>query len=127
MRRVRGVIAASAGNHAQGVAYHAQRLGVPSVIVMPRFTPGVKIERTREFGAEVILHGEVFDDARAHARRALAIEIQFEGDARLLRLFIQQLFIDVNGPAFDLPRRVRGGQRFLFRRIRDADEEQNKQ
>ena len=52
--RAVGVIAASAGNHAQGVAYHAQRLGIPAVIVMPRFTPGVKIERTREFGAEVI-------------------------------------------------------------------------
>jgi threonine dehydratase len=70
--RAVGVIAASAGNHAQGVAYHAQRLGIPAVIVMPRFTPGVKIERTREFGAEVILHGEVFDDARAHAREVAA-------------------------------------------------------
>lgn len=67
-QRAAGVIAASAGNHAQGVAYHAQRLGIPAAIVMPRFTPGVKVERTREFGAEVILHGEVFDDARAHAR-----------------------------------------------------------
>jgi threonine dehydratase len=54
-QRERGVIAVSAGNHAQGVAYHAQRLGVPAVIVMPRFTPTVKIERTRGFGAEVVL------------------------------------------------------------------------
>jgi threonine dehydratase len=68
-----GVVAASAGNHAQGVAYHAQRLGIPAVIVMPRYTPGVKIERTRAYGAEVILHGELFDDARARAR-ALASE-----------------------------------------------------
>ncbi|MCZ8285184.1 MAG: pyridoxal-phosphate dependent enzyme, partial [Bacteroidia bacterium] len=52
--RRRGVIAMSAGNHAQGVAYHAQRLGIRAVIVMPRFTPGVKIERTRGFGAEVV-------------------------------------------------------------------------
>jgi threonine dehydratase len=64
----RGVIAMSAGNHAQGVAYHAQRLGLRAVIVMPRFTPGVKIERTRGFGAEVVLQGDTLDEARAHAR-----------------------------------------------------------
>lgn len=63
----RGVIAMSAGNHAQGVAYHAQRLGLRALIVMPRFTPGVKIERTRGFGAEVVLHGDTLDAARAHA------------------------------------------------------------
>jgi len=62
-----GVIAMSAGNHAQGVAYHAQRLGLPATIVMPRFTPGVKIERTRGFGAHVVLHGDTLDAARAHA------------------------------------------------------------
>ncbi|MFC6281907.1 MULTISPECIES: threonine ammonia-lyase [Polaromonas] len=65
--RRRGVIAMSAGNHAQGVAYHAQRLGVRAVIVMPRFTPGVKIERTRGFGAEVVLHGDSLEESRAHA------------------------------------------------------------
>ena len=65
--RQRGVIAMSAGNHAQGVAYHAQRLGIRAVIVMPRFTPGVKIERTRGFGAEVVLHGDTLDEARIHA------------------------------------------------------------
>jgi threonine dehydratase len=64
---VRGVIAMSAGNHAQGVAYHAQRLGLSATIVMPRFTPGVKIERTRGFGAEVVLHGDTLDAAREHA------------------------------------------------------------
>jgi threonine dehydratase len=63
----RGVIAMSAGNHAQGVAYHAQRLGVRAVIVMPRFTPMVKVERTRGFGAEVVLHGDTLEAARAHA------------------------------------------------------------
>ena len=63
----RGVIAMSAGNHAQGVAYHAQRLGLRAVIVMPRFTPGVKVERTRGFGAEVVLHGDTLDEARTHA------------------------------------------------------------
>lgn len=65
--RNRGVIAASAGNHAQGVAYHAKRLNIPCVIVMPRYTPSVKIERTRAFGAEVLLAGEGYDDAQAHA------------------------------------------------------------
>jgi threonine dehydratase len=59
----RGVIAASAGNHAQGLAYHAARLGVPAVIVMPVGTPTVKIEHTRDFGAEVIIEGDTYDDA----------------------------------------------------------------
>lgn len=61
----RGVIAMSAGNHAQGVAYHAKRLKIPAVIVMPKHTPNVKVEHTRAHGAEVILHGETFDDAKA--------------------------------------------------------------
>ncbi|MCY7370767.1 MAG: threonine ammonia-lyase [Polaromonas sp.] len=65
--RAAGVIAMSAGNHAQGVAYHAQRLGLRAVIVMPRFTPGVKIARTQGFGAEVIVHGDTLDESRAHA------------------------------------------------------------
>ena len=65
--KARGVIAMSAGNHAQGVAYHAQRMGLRAVIVMPRFTPGVKVERTRGFGAEVVLHGDTLEEARQHA------------------------------------------------------------
>lgn len=64
---IKGVIAASAGNHAQGVAHHAQRLGLRAVIVMPVLTPTVKVERTRGFGAEVVLHGNGFDEARDHA------------------------------------------------------------
>ncbi len=68
-QRQRGVIAVSAGNHAQGVAYHAQRMGVPAVIVMPRFTPSVKVERTRGFGAEIVLVGDTFDDAKDEALR----------------------------------------------------------
>ena len=64
---VTGVIAMSAGNHAQGVAYHAQRLGLRAVIVMPRFTPGVKVQRTRSFGAEIVLEGDTLDEARQHA------------------------------------------------------------
>ena len=71
--RARGVIAMSAGNHAQGVAFHAERLGIRAVIVMPRFTPGVKVARTQGFGAEVILHGDTLDAASAHAQ-ALARE-----------------------------------------------------
>ena len=64
---IKGVIAASAGNHAQGVAHHAQRLGLRAVIVMPQHTPTVKVERTRGFGAEVVLHGDTFDQARDRA------------------------------------------------------------
>ncbi|OZI51697.1 threonine ammonia-lyase [Bordetella genomosp. 5] len=64
--RRQGVIAVSAGNHAQGVAYHAQRMGIPAVIVMPRFTPTVKVANTRRFGAEVVLAGDTFDDAKSH-------------------------------------------------------------
>ncbi len=63
----KGVVAMSAGNHAQGVAHHAQRLGMRAVIVMPQFTPGVKIDNTRRLGAEVILHGDTLDGARIHA------------------------------------------------------------
>jgi threonine dehydratase len=61
--RANGVIAMSAGNHAQAVAYHAQQLGIPTTIVMPRYTPNIKVEHTRAYGANVILHGETFDDA----------------------------------------------------------------
>lgn len=65
--RSRGVVAASAGNHAQGVAYHASRLGIRAVIVMPRATPFVKIENTRKLGGEVVLHGDSVEDATEHA------------------------------------------------------------
>jgi threonine dehydratase len=64
-QRRRGVIAMSAGNHAQGVAYHARRLGIPAVIVMPRHTPTVKVEHTRAHGAEIILEGDTFDETSA--------------------------------------------------------------
>lgn len=63
-----GVIAASAGNHAQGVAYAASRLGIESTIVMPTFSPVAKIQATQSYGANVVLHGTAFDDALAHAR-----------------------------------------------------------
>ena len=66
--RARGVIAASAGNHAQAVAYHAKRLGIPATIVMPAPTPSVKVTQTAGHGATVVLHGDMFDDAYAKAR-----------------------------------------------------------
>jgi threonine dehydratase len=69
---VPGVIAASAGNHAQGLAHHARHLGLRAVIVMPEHAPMVKVERTRSFGAQVVLHGETFDEAHAHALRLAA-------------------------------------------------------
>ncbi len=69
---IKGVIAASAGNHAQGVAHHAQRLGLAAVIVMPQHTPMVKVERTRGFGAQVVLHGDSFDAARDRALQIAA-------------------------------------------------------
>jgi threonine dehydratase len=67
-QRRRGVIAASAGNHAQGLSYHGTRLGVPVTIVMPRTTPTVKITQTEAVGGKVVLEGETFDEANAHAR-----------------------------------------------------------
>ncbi|MDP8917019.1 MAG: threonine ammonia-lyase [Pseudomonadota bacterium] len=83
--RRRGVICASAGNHAQALAYHAARLGIPAVIVMPKPTPQVKVEQTRSHGAEVILEGEVFDDAyacclRIQAERGLVLVHAFDDD-----------------------------------------------
>ncbi|WP_259783008.1 threonine ammonia-lyase [Aestuariispira ectoiniformans] len=64
-----GVIAMSAGNHAQGVAYHASRLGIPATIVMPTNTPMVKVERTEEHGATVVLHGDVLAESAAFAHQ----------------------------------------------------------
>ncbi len=72
--RKRGVIAMSAGNHAQGVAYHAARLGVRATIVMPRGTPNTKVSSTRVHGAEVVLEGDTLSEAGAHARELAARE-----------------------------------------------------
>src|ERR687894_2815606 len=66
--RRRGVVAMSAGNHAQAVAYHAKRLGIPATIVMPTGTPLVKVENTRAHGAHVILHGETLSEAADRAQ-----------------------------------------------------------
>src|SRR3954454_7241552 len=67
--KTRGVIAASAGNHSQGLAYHAARLGIPVTIVMPRSTPFVKVQQTRNHGAEVVLDGDGYDEASSTALR----------------------------------------------------------
>ncbi len=67
-QRARGVIAASAGNHSQGLSYHGTRLGVPVTIVMPRSTPTVKVMQTESVGGQVELFGETYDEAYAHAR-----------------------------------------------------------
>lgn len=74
--RGRGVIAASAGNHAQGVAYHAGRLGIPATIVMPERTPLVKVLATEGYGARVVMHGSVYDEAMAEALRIREAEGQ---------------------------------------------------
>lgn len=66
-QRALGVIANSAGNHAQGVAYHAQRLGIPATIVMPVGTPNIKVRQTRDLGAEIILSGDTVDEAAVSA------------------------------------------------------------
>lgn len=68
-QRARGVIAASAGNHSQGLSYHGTRLGVPVTIVMPRTTPTVKIMQTESVGGKVVLEGETYDEAYDHARK----------------------------------------------------------
>jgi threonine dehydratase len=70
--RKRGVIAMSAGNHAQGVAYHATRLGIPATIVMPKLTPFVKVEKTAQFGARVVLEGDSVEEAADFARKLAA-------------------------------------------------------
>src|SRR5688572_20949490 len=67
--RSRGVITASAGNHAQALAYHARRLGVPAVVVMPEASPIVKVSQAESHGAEIVLHGELFDESFAEAIR----------------------------------------------------------
>ena len=72
--RSRGVITASAGNHAQAVAYHAKRLGIPATIIMPAPTPTVKVSQTEGHSARVVLHGDMFDDAYAKAREIEAAE-----------------------------------------------------
>ncbi|MDE1466991.1 threonine ammonia-lyase [Aurantiacibacter sp. D1-12] len=81
-QRQRGVIAASAGNHSQGLSHHGTRLGVPVTIVMPRTTPVVKVMQTEAVGGNVVLEGETFDEAYAHAR-----ELEKERDLTFVHPF----------------------------------------
>lgn len=90
--RKRGVVAASAGNHAQGVALAARIFGIPATIVMPEFAPLTKVVATRNFGAEVVLHGASFDDAGAKAR-----ELQGERGLTLVHAFDDPLIIAGQG------------------------------
>lgn len=70
----RGVIAASAGNHALGLSWHGRQMNIPVTVVMPRFAPLVKVARCRRFGANVVLHGDTFDEARSEAMRMAAAQ-----------------------------------------------------
>ncbi len=88
----RGVIAMSAGNHAQGVAFHAARLGIPATIVMPEFAPFTKVERTRSFGARVVLAGETIDAAAEAAR-----EIQRDQDLTFIHPYDDPLIVAGQG------------------------------
>src|SRR3954465_7654175 len=100
--RARGVIAASAGNHAQAVAYHAKRLGIPATIVMPTPTPTVKVTHTAGHGATVVLHGDMFDDAYGKARE----------------LTLEQGFIFI--PPFDDPQVIAGAGTVGLEMLEDA-------
>lgn len=86
--RCRGVVAMSAGNHAQAVAYHARALAIPATIVMPRWTPNVKVRRTQLLGAQVVLHGDTLDEAREHAEMLVqergALLVHPYDDARVI-------------------------------------------
>ena len=73
--KAKGLVTASAGNHAQGVAYAAQQAGVAATIVMPTTTPLVKVNNTKDYGARVVLHGETFDDAAELASRLSQEEV----------------------------------------------------
>ena len=92
--RARGVVAASAGNHAQAVAYHGRRLGIPVTIVMPVSTPTMKVTQTEGHGATVILYGERFDDAHAHAK-----ELEAEQGLVFVHPFDDPAVIAGNGTA----------------------------
>ncbi len=86
--RARGVVAMSAGNHAQAVAYHARRLGIAATIVMPLFTPSVKVAATRAYGAEIVLHGESVGEAQGRVEQLVAahgsVQVHPYDDARII-------------------------------------------
>ena len=91
-QRARGVIAASAGNHSQGLSYHGRRLGVPVTIVMPETTPSVKVMQTQSVGGNVVLFGETFDEAYAHA-----LELEQERGLTFVHPFDDPLVAAVQG------------------------------
>src|SRR3954464_1797997 len=105
--RERGVIAASAGNHAQGVAFAARHLGLRALIVMPQTTPDIKVEAVRDMGADVVLYGDSYADARAHCDALIAST--------------GMTFV----PPFDDPHVIAGqgtvGQEILRHRLGDVD------
>lgn len=90
--RQRGLVCASAGNHAQAVAYHAQRLGLHATIVMPKRTPLIKVANTRAYGAEVVLQGDSFDDSLARA-----FELQAEHGYHFVHPFDDEMIIAGQG------------------------------
>ena len=94
--RARGIIAVSAGNHAQGVAFSARRLGIPAVIVMPQTTPEIKVEAVRNLGAEVVLHGDSYADAKLKCD-----ELQRASGATLIHPFDDPLVIAGQGTIGD--------------------------
>ena len=104
--RARGVIAASAGNHAQGLAYHARALGGPATIVMPKTTPDVKVRQTRDLGAEIVLAGHAFDEASETAyalqrERDLTFVHPFDDPAVIAGQGTIALEMLEDGPSFD--------------------------
>ncbi|HMP42203.1 MAG TPA: threonine ammonia-lyase, biosynthetic, partial [Roseiflexaceae bacterium] len=106
----RGVITASAGNHAQGVAFSGQKLGVPTVIVMPATTPSIKVQACRERGAEIILHGDSYSDAEAHA-----LALQRERELTFVHPYDDPLVIAGQGTiGLELSRQMRTAQYHVF-------------
>lgn len=102
-----GVITMSAGNHAQAVAYHAHRLGVPATVVMPAATPNAKVMRTRAHGAAVVLHGETLSDSAEHARalaaaRGLTIVHPYDDDAIIAGQGTAAIELIADAPGLDV-------------------------
>lgn len=108
--RARGVIAASAGNHAQGVAFSGQHLGVRTVIVMPVTTPDIKVEACRARGADIVLHGDSYSDAEAHAYR-----LQAESDLVFIHPYDDPLVIAGQGTVgLEISQQIRSESYHVF-------------
>ena len=111
--RAKGLITASAGNHAQGVAYAAKCYGAKAVIVMPTTTPLIKVERTQSYGAEVVLYGDVYDEACAKAYE-LAAEHGYTFIPRCALPRLTQITLHT----------FAGGMKFLYRKVHFPDKQQ---